>query len=66
MSVKLVEEINKFSSFRFDKDSNIILNTKGVAKADIEQFLELSHLLDSNFISYEMTTTFDLKIIGKR
>lgn len=66
MSIKLLEEINRFDSFRFDKSTNSILNTQSIAKANIDQFLEIAHILDSNYISYEMTRSYDLKILGKR
>lgn len=62
----ILEQISRFDSFRFDEQSNSILNQNSVAKADIDQFLEIAHILDSNFISYDMTRTYDLKILGKR
>lgn len=66
MSIKLLEEISKFDSFRFDESTNSIVNIQTVAHADIEQFLEIAHILDSNYISYKMTRSYDLVILGKR
>ena len=66
MSQNLKEQISQFSSFKFDEETNMILNQNSLAHADVDQFLEIMFILDSNFVKYDMTRTYDLKILGRR
>lgn len=66
MSQNLKEQISQFSSFRFDEETNMVLNQNTLAYADVDQFLEIMFILDSNFVKYHMTRTYDLKILGRR
>ncbi len=66
MSQNLKDQISGFSNFKFDEQTNMILNQNSLAHADVDQFLEIMYILDSNFVKYDMTRTYDLKILGRR
>ncbi len=66
MSHKLIEEINKFSSFRYDETTKRVRNTKAENMANIEEFLEIAYILDNHHIRFEMGNNYSMKIIGKR
>jgi len=66
MSQKLIDEINKFSSFRFDETTKRIRNTKSENMANIEEFLEIAYILDNHHIRYEIGNNCNFTIIGKR
>lgn len=66
MSEMIINEINRFNNYRYEPNSKRVINLKGVANADLDEFLEIAHLLDSNFIKYKFTTNIDIRILGKR
>lgn len=63
MSTIIVNQLNKFNNYKFDLENKRIENLKDITDADIDELLEISNILDSNFINYEFTQNIDFKII---
>lgn len=66
MSRKLISEINKFSSFKFDENNHQVINTRTKDMADIDELLAITYILDTHRISYIMSHNFSLNVLGKR
>lgn len=66
MAQHLINTINSFQNYKYDQHTKSVRNLKSSTNADIEEFLEISYILDSNYIKYKMTSNFDIRIIGKR
>lgn len=65
MSELIVNELNSFNSYKYEANTKRIVNLKGVNNADMDEFLAIAHLLDTNYIKYKFTTNIDIRIIGK-
>lgn len=65
MSEVIVNELNSFNSYKYEANTKRIVNLKGVNNADMDEFLAIAHLLDTNYIKYKFTTNIDIRIIGK-
>jgi len=52
MSDLLKNKINTFSTYKVAKNSTNIINTKSLQEVNVEEFLEISHILDSFYFSY--------------
>ncbi len=61
MSRILLEKLGSFSDYRFDKNKYQIWQED--KNADIEQFLNILNILDSNHISYEIVQNSRIKIL---
>lgn len=66
MSEKIIEKLSSFANYRYECDTKRVINLKSSLDADLDEFLEIAHLLDSNFIKYKFTTNIDIRILGKR
>ena len=66
MSEIIVNEISRFNNYKYEPMSNRIINLKGISNADLDEFLAIAHILDSNYIKYKFTTNIDIRIIGKK
>jgi len=65
MSEMIVNELNSFNSYRYEENTKRIVNLKGAMNADMDEFLAIAHLLDTNYIKYKFTTNIDIRILGK-
>ena len=63
MADKIINEINKFRTFKFDKQSNRIINLKPKGDVDIDEYLEIEFLLDNNYIKRSYAANFEIQII---
>jgi len=52
MSDLLIHRLNSFSTYQVEKNSTNIINTKTFEDVNLEEFLEISHILDSSYFSY--------------
>ena len=52
MSDLLIRRLNSFSTYEVDTNSTNIINTKTLEDVNLEEFLEISHILDSSYFSY--------------
>lgn len=66
MSEMIINEINEFSNFKYEASTKRVVNLKGISNADLDEFLAIAHLLDSNHIKYKFTTNIDIRILGKK
>lgn len=66
MSDFIVDKLSGFKNYRYEPMTRRVVNLKGNLDADLEEFLEIAHILDSNSIKYKFTTNIDIRILGKR
>jgi len=66
MSEILINEISGFSNYEYEPITKRIINLKGATNADLDEFLAIAHILDSNYIKYKFTTNIDIRILGKK
>ena len=66
MSRKIIEEINKFSSYKFDENNYQVINTRTKDMVDIVELLAITYMLDTHRIQYIMAHNFGLNIMRKR
>jgi len=66
MSLKIINEINKFSSYKFDESDYKIVNTRTQDMADIDEFLEIVHILDNHHVQFIMGKNYSIKILGRK
>ncbi len=65
MSTILINKLRSFENYNFDECSKNITNTN-IPDSDISEFLEIIHLLDSEFINYNILNNFSISILRKR
>ncbi|MCK5294063.1 MAG: hypothetical protein KAJ49_05375 [Arcobacteraceae bacterium] len=63
MAQLLIDELNRYSSYKFDTKENRIRNLKSNENTDIEQFLSIQHLLDLNKINHKFEKNFEIQIV---
>lgn len=63
MSEIVIDELNRFKNYRYEPNTRRVVNLKGITNADLEEFLEIAHILDSNYIKYKFTTNIDIRIL---
>ncbi len=63
MAQHIMDEINKFSTFKFDKQNNRVVNLKSKEDTDIDEYLEIEFLLDNNYITRTYEQNFEIQII---
>ncbi len=66
MSEIIINKLNGFRNYKYEASTNRVVNLKEVSNADLEEFLEIAHFLDSNFIKYKFTTNIDIRILGRK
>jgi len=65
MSKILIEKLSGFKHYKFD-DNNRNITNLNKTDANINEFFEIIHLLDSKFVNYTLSNNFDISILGKR
>jgi hypothetical protein len=63
MGLDIIRAINNHKTFRFDSESKRVVNTRFQEDTDIEEFLNIQHILDNNRIKYQFDKNFDIKIL---
>jgi hypothetical protein len=63
MSDKIINEINQFQTFKFDKQNNRVINLKSKEDTNIDEYLEIEFLLDNNYIRRTYKQNFEIQII---
>lgn len=66
MSEIVISKLNHFRNYKYEPLSNRIVNLRGATNADLDEFLAIAHILDSNYIKYKFSTNIDIRIIGKK
>lgn len=63
MAKHLIEKINNFNNYKFDEQKNRVINLRNLQETDIDEFLDIQHLLDCNRVTYYFERNFEIKII---
>ena len=63
MANNLIDEINKYSSFRFDENCNRVINLKSKEDTNVDEFLNIQHMLDNNNILHKFENNFEIQIL---
>ena len=66
MSELVINELSNFSNYKYEAGTNRVINLKGISNADLDEFLQIAHLLDTNRIKYKFTTNIDIRILSKK
>ncbi len=65
MSTVLVKKLKSFEGYTFNEHSQNITN-KNIIDSDVCEFLEIIHLLDCEFVNYNILNNFSITILGKK
>lgn len=63
MGLDVIRAINKHKTYWFDNESKRVVNKNFQEDTDIEEFLNIQHILDNNRIKYMFDKNFDIKIL---
>ncbi|BFU78226.1 hypothetical protein ALC152_14410 [Arcobacter sp. 15-2] len=63
MSQKIIDEINRYSCFQFDSTQNRIINLKSQENTNIDEFLGIQFMLDSNRVLHKFEENFEIQIM---
>lgn len=64
MAQQVINEINKFVTFKFDYTKNRIINTKANRELEVDEFLDIQYILDCNNIRYKFEKEFEIQIFN--
>jgi len=62
MAEQIIDEINRFTTFKFDKKNNRVINLRTNEHTDIDEFLGIQHLLDTNRVHHTFEQNFEIQI----
>ncbi len=65
MNKFLIDKLSTLKHYKFDSNNKNISNLNS-SDADINEFFEIIHLLDSKFVNYTILNNFNISILGKR
>ena len=63
MGQKTIDEINNFTTFRFDTNSNRVINMRFQEDTNIDEFLDIQNILDKEKVLYKFDRNFDIQVI---
>lgn len=63
MSQNVIDEINRYSCFKFDNIQNRIVNLKSKENTNINEFLCIQFILDKNRVLHKFEHNFEIQII---
>ena len=63
MAQQIIDEINRFTGFKFDKQNNKIVNLKSNYETNIDEFLDIQYILDTNKVQHKFEQNFEIQII---
>lgn len=64
MAQQIINEINKFVTFRFDSKSNRVINLKINRDLEVDEFLDIQYMLDCNKVRYSFEKNFEIQILN--
>jgi len=62
MAQNLIDKINSFNTFRFDREKKRVVNLQDFKKTDIDEFLQIQYLLDCHRVVYSLEKNFEIQI----
>jgi hypothetical protein len=63
MSQKIIDEINRYSCFKFDQSQNRVVNLKSKEHTNIDEFLGIQFMLDNNRVLHKFENNFEIQIV---
>lgn len=63
MAQMIIDKINTFITFRFDRIKNRVVNLKIDREFEVDEFLEIQHILDCNKVRYIFEKDFEIQIL---
>jgi len=63
MSQKIIDEINRYSCFKFDQNQNRVINLKSKENTNIDEFLGIQFMLDNNRVLHTFENNFEIQIV---
>jgi len=63
MSQKIIDEINRYSCFKFDYQQNRVINLKSKEHTNIDEFLGIQFMLDNNRVLHKFENNFEIQIV---
>lgn len=64
MGQKTIDEINSFTTFKFDEISNRVINMRFQEDTNIDEFLNIQNILDNDKVLYRFDKNFDIQVIS--
>ena len=65
MAQNVIDEINSFQTFKFDNNTNRIVNMRFQEETNIDEFLSIQYILDSHNVVYRFDKNFDIQVISR-
>ncbi len=63
MAKHIIEKINKFSTYKYDEHTNKIVNLRDYEGTNVDEFLDIQFLLDTNRVMYYFKKHFEIQIV---
>ena len=63
MAQQVIDEINRFTSFKFDIQNNRVVNLNSNNETNIDEFLGIQYILDTNRVQHKFEQNFEIQII---
>lgn len=63
MGHQVINKLNSFKTFKYDQESKRIINLKFKEDSNIDEFLNIQYILDSNKVRYKFDNNFDIQIV---
>jgi hypothetical protein len=64
MGQKTIDEINNFTTFKFDEHTNRVVNMRFQEDTNIDEFLDIQNILDKDKVLYKFDKNFDIQVIS--
>lgn len=64
MAQQIINEINRFVTFRFDYTKNRVVNLKINREIEVDEFLDIQYILDRNKVRYSFEKNFEIQILN--
>lgn len=66
MSEAVLKKLEKFTTFSIDKSNRTLHNIQPNHNSNIEELLEISHILDSSYLNYNFDQNLNIIVLGKK
>ena len=66
MAQDLIDEINRYSCFKFCELNNMVINLKSKEDTNIDEFLDIQNVLNNHRVLHKFESNFEIQIIIER
>lgn len=63
MSTQVINELSGFRTFKYDQKAKRIVNLRDSDTTNIEEFLSIQYILDTNRIAHSFEKNFNIKVL---